>query len=63
MNDYNHSIDWGGADIILYCNDITKRNIIESALIKHHTDLINVSPGLYKLDAFVVEEIFKLVSR
>lgn len=63
MNNCNHRIDWEGADTILYCNNITKRNIIESAFIKYHSDLINISPGLYKLDQFVVEMIFKLVSR
>ena len=63
MENHNHLINWKGADVILYCNNITKRNIIESAFIKHQIDLINVSAGLYKLDAFVVEKIFKLVSR
>ena len=62
VNDFNHAINWDGADVLLYCNNITKRNIIESSLIKHHNDLINVSQGVYKLDAFVVREILKLVS-
>ena len=62
MNDFNHAIDWEGAHVIVYCNNITKRNIIESALIKYRNDLINVSQGMYKLDPFVVKEIFKLVS-
>ena len=62
VNDFNHGINWDGADVLLYCSNITKRNIIESSLIKHHNDLINVSQGIYKLDAFVVKEILKLVS-
>ena len=60
-NHFNHRIDWDKARVILYCNNSTKRNIIESSLIKTKNDLINVSQGMYKLDSFVVKEIFKTV--
>ena len=62
MNNFIHGIHWGNAKVILYCNDIVRRNIIESALIIHNQDLVNVSPGMYKLDAFIAREICKLVS-
>ena len=62
MNNFNHGIDWDNAKVILYCNDIVRRNIIESALITHNQDLLNVSPGMYKLDSYIAREICKLVS-
>ena len=61
-NNYNHAIDWDRAKVYLYCDNVTKRNIVESAMIKSQENLMNVSPGMYKLDAFLVNEIFKLVS-
>ena len=62
MNTFNHGIDWDNAKVVLYCNDIVRRNIIESALISNNQNLLNVSPGMYKLDAFISKEICKLVS-
>ena len=62
LSNFNHSIDWDKANVILYCNNITKRNIIESALIKYNQHLLNVSQGMYKLDPFIVKEICKHVS-
>ena len=60
MNECNHGIDWNKSEVIIYCNNITRRNIIESALIKYNQNLVNVSPGMYKLDAFTINEIGKL---
>ena len=60
MNEFNHDIDWNKSEVIIYCNNITRRNIIESALRKYNKNLVNVSPGMYKLDAFAVNEIGKL---
>ena len=60
INDFNHGINWQGAEVLFYCNDITKRRIIESAFIKNSSDLMNISQGMYKLDAFVVNHIFNL---
>ena len=62
MNDFNHAIDWDKAEVILYCNNVIRRNIVESAMIKYKENLVNVSPGMYKLDAFIVKEICKLFS-
>ena len=62
MNNFNHRINWGGAEVLIYCNNITKRNIIESVLIKYSSELMNVSQGIYRLDPFVVQKIFMLVS-
>ena len=62
-NNSNHAIDWDRAKVLLYCDNVTKRNIIESALIKHQPNLLNVSQGIYKSDAFIVSEIVKLVSQ
>ena len=62
MNDFDHGIDWKKAKVILYCNNITRRNIIESAMIKYNQNLVNISPGIYRLDSFIVREICKLVS-
>ena len=61
MNNFNHAINWVGSDVLLYCNNIIKRNIIESALIKNGNNLMNVSQGIYKLDPFIVKEISRLV--
>ena len=61
-NNFNHRINWNGSEVLIYCNNITKRNIIESVLIKSSSHLMNISQGMYKLDPFIVESIFKLVS-
>ena len=61
MNNFNHPINWEGSEVLLYCNNITKRNIIESAFIKNCDNLMNISQGIYKLDPFIVKQISKLV--
>ena len=61
-NNFNHRINWKDAEVVIYCNNITKRNIIESVLIKKSNELMNISQGMYKLDPFIIESIFKLVS-
>ena len=62
MNNFNHAIDWNNAEVALYCNSFMRRNIIESAMIKYKENLVNLSPGMYKLDAFIVKEICKIFS-
>ena len=60
LSNFNHVIDWINAKEILYCKDITSRNIIESGFIKEFSaNLLNVSPGMYKLDNFMISEIVK----
>ena len=63
LRDMNHCIDWPQATSIFPCNDIAKRNIIESSMIKHSkNDLINLSNGLYKLDNFISDRIVRQIS-
>ena len=58
--DNDHNINWEGAREIGHCKDIVKRNIIESSLIKANSGRIfNLSPGLYKLDSFIVRKIIE----
>ena len=58
MNDTNHGIDWENSQEIVKCQDVTKRNIIESCIIKNgREDLINLSDGLFKLDSFIIQRI------
>ena len=60
MNEFNHGINWKEAREIIYCKDIVKRNIIESCIIKKNcNELLNISPGMYKLDEIVLNNIFK----
>ena len=64
QRDMNHCIDWSHASSIFPCNDIVKRNIIESSMIKHSiNDLINVSTGMYKLDNFISNRIVRQICR
>lgn len=63
LNNFNHRINWEGAKVLLYCNNITKRNIIESALIRNSSNLMNISQGMYKLDRFIINHIFSLFPR
>ena len=64
VNDFNHRVDWDGSEVILYCDNIVKRNVIESALIKSYNgDLLNISQGIYKLDSFVVKRIIEFVAK
>lgn len=49
----NHSIDFTGAKCIVKSKDFVERNVIESALIKHCNNSLNVSPGMYKLDPYL----------
>ena len=60
MNNSNHRINWQGAEVLLYCNNITNGNIIESAFIKNTDELMNISQGLYRLDPIVAGHIFNL---
>ena len=60
---FDHHIDWQNCKSIIACKDYTKRNILESALIKfYHGDIMNISVGLFKLDGFIIEEIIKQLS-
>ena len=60
LSNFNHRVDWANASKMLSCNDIVNRNIIESAFIKTHFEkLLNLSPGMYKLDNFIIDKIVK----
>ena len=62
INETNHCIDWKNSQEIVRCQDITKRNIIESCLIKNGRDnLLNLSEGLFKLDPFIIQNISNFV--
>ena len=60
MNNNNHIIDWKSSSEIVICNNIIKRNIIESAFIKYFNhQLLNLSLGLFKLDCYLVNQIVR----
>ena len=57
---FNHRVDWANGKEIMFCNDYVSRNVIESALIKTYSaNLMNLSPGMYKLDNLIIEKIVK----
>ena len=61
---FNHTIDWEGARELVLCTDIVKRNLIESCFIKFYNDtVLNISPGLFKLDSFIINEIIRYFKR
>ena len=61
---FNHTIDWDGARELVRCSDIVKRNLIESCFIKFYNDtVLNISPGLFKLDSFIINEIVRYFKR
>ena len=58
LRDHDHPIDWDNSSDMLYCNNIQGRNIIESSFIKQSWENnMNVKPGLYKLDPFIIKRI------
>ena len=60
MNECNNTINWINAKEIMYCKDFVKRNILESCMIKkNYEELLNTSPGMYKLDELLVNSIFR----
>ena len=59
MNDYNHAIDWNNAKEILFVKSFVNRNILESCLIKASSSIMNISPGLFKLDKYIIDAIIK----
>ena len=63
MNEHDHGINWKESKEILFCKEITRRNILESCIIKKEgCNLVNTSPGLYKLDEILVNNIFNQIS-
>ena len=44
---FNHRINFGFSSIIKCNSNFTERNIIESAIIQSHKNLLNTSQGLY----------------
>ena len=60
IKENNHCINWTAAKEIMFCNDYIKRNVLESCIIKKkYGELFNTSPGLYKLDELLIDNIFK----
>ena len=60
LSQAGHTIDWDGAREMVFCADFVKRNLIESCFIKYYNDTaLNISPGLFKLDNFIISEIMK----
>ena len=61
LRDNNHRIDWSSSSSIAPCKSYMNRNIIESALIKKtENSNINQSSGMYKLDSFMTDNIFRM---
>ena len=58
VRDFGHPVDWENSSDMLYCNNFQGRNIIESSFIKQSWgENMNVKPGLYKLDPFIIKRI------
>ena len=58
MKDFDHPINWIKAKSLFPCKDAVKRNIIESCFIKsNNSSVLNLSLGLFKLDAFIIKKI------
>ena len=56
--DRGFPIGWTNSKEILFCNNLVRRNIIESCIIKFNAlNVLNISPGMYKLDNYLVEMI------
>ena len=48
MSSNNHNIAFDQASVVKFSNTLFNRNIIESALIKYHSEkLYNIHPGPY----------------
>ena len=62
VRDFDHPIDWDQASSILPCKTYVERNIIESSIIKYtNSQNMNISPGMYKLDPFIINAICRQV--
>ena len=58
MSNEDHRINWPNSKELIFCNDVIKRNIIESSFIKANVEkIMNSSPGLYKLDSYLIDRI------
>ena len=58
MSSNNHNIAFDQASVVKYSNISFNRTIIESALIKYHSEkLYIIHTGPYALDPFVVHKI------
>ena len=67
ISDESHQIDWNHTTKILGSNDVTKRNILESAIIKlTWNDNFNINSGRYGFDdimlAFFMKELKKIIN-
>ena len=52
--DNNHSFDLKNSSLIAPCTDLQTRKILESSLIRHHSDnVVNLNPGLNIIDPFL----------
>ena len=50
----NHTFDLNGSSLIVPCNNIRNRKILESSLIRHHNEsVVNLNPGLNSIDPFL----------
>lgn len=62
LRDMNHCIDWSNASSMFPCNNLLNRNIVESSFIKQSdNNIINLSSGLYKLDRFISNMIYRQI--
>ena len=60
INNFDHMIGWNEAKEIVFCNNVMKRNIIESSIIKEFSNnLLNISSGLYRLDDWLIKHVVK----
>ena len=50
----NHSFDFNNSSLIVPCDDLQDRKLLESAFIRHHSEyVVNLNPGLNITDPFL----------
>ena len=59
---FNHRINFDLSSIIKCNSNFSERNIIESAIIQTHKNLLNISQGLYTLGPFISTSITEFLN-
>ena len=59
---FNHRINFDLSSVIKCNSNFTEKNIVQSAIIETHKNLLNISQALYNLDPFIALSISKLLN-
>ena len=58
----NHTINFNSAKIIYPCSNISKRHIVESALINTNKNCFNLNKGFVPLNDYISKQIISTVN-